>query len=48
MDGIFKITDTSNHKLQMQIYMPTNGGEVAGSSTRLRSFIRIVRLGTAA
>ena len=48
MDGIFKITDTSNHKLQMQIYMPTNGGEVAGSTTRLRSFMRIVRLGTAA
>jgi hypothetical protein len=35
MDGIFKITDTSNHKLQMQIYMPSNGGEVAGNSTRL-------------
>jgi len=45
-DGVFKITDTTNHKLSSQIYLP-QGGEVAGGGgTRLRTFIRFVRLGT--
>mgnify|MGYP003131796340 CR=1 FL=1 len=47
MDGIFKITDTTNHKLSTSIYLPTNGGEVAGNTTRQRTYIRFQRLGTA-
>jgi len=49
-DGIFKITDTSNHKLSSQIYLP-QGGEVAGhggNNTRQRTFMRFARLGTTA
>ena len=48
MDGIFKITDTTNQKLSTSIYLPTNGGEVAGNTTRQRTYIRFERLGTAA
>jgi hypothetical protein len=45
-DGVFKITDTSNHKLNSQIYLP-QGGEVAGGGgTRRRTFIAFARLGT--
>ena len=50
-DGIFKITDTTNHKLQNRIYMLTNGGTVAGhggNNTRQRTFMRFARLGTTA
>ena len=50
-DGIFKITDTTNHKLQNRIYLPTNGGEVGGhggNNTRQRTFMRFARLGTTA
>ncbi len=49
IDGIFKITDTTNHKVQNQIYLPTNGGEVGGhggNNTRQRTFMRFARLGT--
>ena len=51
IDGIFKITDTTNHKVQNQIYLPTNGGEVGGhggNNTRQRTFMRFARLGTTA
>jgi len=48
MDGIFKITDTSNHKLTTSIYAATNNITVAGNTTRLRTYIRFQRLGTAA
>ena len=48
MDGIFKITDTSNHKLTTSIYAATNNVEVAGNTTRQRTYIRFQRLGTAA
>lgn len=48
MDGIFKITDTSNHKLSTSIYAATNDITVAGNTTRLRTYIRFQRLGTAA
>lgn len=47
MDGIFKITDTSNHKLTTSIYAATNDVTVAGNTTRLRTYIRFQRLGTA-
>ena len=46
MDGIFKITDTSNHKLTTSIYAATNNVEVAGNTTRQRTYIRFERLGT--
>jgi len=51
IDGIFKITDTTNHKVQNKIYLPTNGGEVGGhggNNTRQRTFMRFARLGTTA
>ena len=48
MDGIFKITDTTNHKLTTSIYAATNNVEVAGNTTRLRTYIRFQRIGTAA
>ena len=48
MDGIFKITDTSNHKLTTSIYAATNNITVAGNTTRQRTYIRFQRLGTAA
>ena len=47
MDGIFKITDTSNHKLTTSIYAATNDVTVAGNTTRLRTYIRFQRIGTA-
>ena len=48
MDGIFKITDTSNHKLSTSIYAATNNITVGGNTTRLRTYLRFQRLGTAA
>ena len=48
MDGIFKITDTSNHKMTTSIYAATNDVTVAGNTTRQRTYIRFQRLGTAA
>jgi len=47
MDGIFKITDTSNHKLSTSIYAATNDVTVSGNTTRQRTYIRFERLGTA-
>jgi hypothetical protein len=47
MDGIFKITDTSNHKLSTSIYAASNNITVAGNTTRLRTYLRFQRLGTA-
>jgi hypothetical protein len=47
-DGVFKITDTSNHKLSTSIYMPQGGEVGGGGGSRLRTFIRFVRLGTTA
>jgi len=47
MDGIFKITDTSNHKMTTSIYAATNDVTVAGNTTRQRTYIRFERLGTA-
>jgi len=46
MDGIFKITDTSNHKLSTSIYAASNNITVAGNTTRLRTYLRFQRLGT--
>jgi hypothetical protein len=45
-DGIFKITDTSNHKLRSSIYLPQGGEVGGGGGTRIRTFMRFARLGT--
>jgi hypothetical protein len=45
-DGIFKITDTSNHKLRSSIYLPQGGEVGGGGGTRMRTFMRFARLGT--
>ena len=48
MDGIFKITDTTNHKMDFSIYAATNNITAAGNTTRLRTYCRFQRIGTAA
>jgi hypothetical protein len=46
-DGVFKITDTSNHKLRSSIYLPQGGEVGGGSGSRRRTYISFARLGTA-
>jgi len=46
-DGVFKITDTSNHKLRSSIYLPQGGEVGGGSGSRRRTYISFTRLGTA-
>ena len=46
-DGVFKITDTSNHKLRSSIYLPQGGEVGGGSGSRRRTYISFIRLGTA-
>ena len=48
MDGIFIITDTSNHKIKFGIYAATNNVTAAGNTTRMRTYCRFIRIGTAA
>ena len=48
MDGIFKITDTTNHKMDFSIYAATNNITAAGNTTRMRTYCRFQRIGTAA
>jgi hypothetical protein len=48
MDGIFSITDTSNHKIKFGIYAATNNVTAAGNTTRMRTYCRFIRIGTAA
>ena len=46
MDAIFKIEDTSNDKLNFSVYSASNNSEAAGNTSRMRTYLRFIRLGT--
>ena len=47
LEGIFKITDTSNHKVRFSVYPHSANITFAGNTTRMRTYCRFERLGTA-
>jgi hypothetical protein len=46
LEGIFKITDTSNHKVRFSVYPHSANMTFAGNTTRMRTYCRFERLGT--
>lgn len=48
LEGIFKITDTSNHKVRFSVYPHSANMTFAGNTTRMRTYCRFERLGTTA
>jgi len=47
LEGIFKITDTSNHKVRFSVYPHSANMTFAGNTSRMRTYCRFERLGTA-